>query len=212
MKQKEKNELWEMIEMFSILNSNTQNYYKPGQVLCISKEKEMQQDFDNLYKRVCEYFDAIEPEDMPHNFTPDVINVQNNIDSRSNIISRLKLNHYSLCSLLVDNLDELSEVIPHKQKLKQFAENYNKLLQNETSTGYKLANDKELHFSQWQNLIKLGNNIFIKAVKEGKAHEYLSFLIAFNNDACKYEITDIQFDIKNVDEQAKNELSLLNNK
>lgn len=203
MKQKEKLRIKNFIDHFNDLMQDIKIGYESGMDLSL---KDIIYDLNEIITDAYDYLDEVEPEDTPHNFTSDVVNVENEIDSKSNKKSRLLLAHYSLSSLLVDVLDDLGDTIPHKQKLKQIISTYNKMLEDETKTGYKLAKDKELHFSQWQNLIKLGNNIFLKAIIDGKAHDFLSFLIAFNNDACKYEITDEKFEPENVNEQAKNEL------
>lgn len=203
MKQQEKEEIAKIIDSFNVLHQNIKTRHANYSDL---PTKTIIFEMNEIITDAHEYLDNIEPEDVPHNFTPDVVEKEAHIDNKSNRLSRLKLAHYSLSSLLVDVLDGLADVIPHKQKLKQVISTYTKMLEDETKVGYSLAKDKELHFSQWQNLIKLGNDIFIKSIIDGKAHDFLSFLIAFDNDACKYEITDAQFDKEDVDAQAGLEL------
>ena len=146
--------------------------------------------------------------DKPHNFTSDNEMIEAEIELKTTRKSRLLLAFNSQTSLMLDLVDELFGVSPelHVRKLKQVGNNYKELLENSVTSSYAMVGDNQVHFSQYQNLMKLANSIFIKSIVDDKAHDFLGFLIAFANNECKYEITDKQFDNIDVDNQAAFEL------
>lgn len=201
------NEKQELANLLAVMADSHRETLNKGS-MSNEKYEDAQIKFREAYFETAAFVENIKCSDdnTPHNFTPDVENIEEHIDSRSNKKSRLMLVYYSLASLMLESVDGLGDAIPHRQKLKQVCGNYTKLLEDEVRTAYALAGDNQLHFSQWQNLIKLSTTIFIKAIIDDKAHDYLGFLVAFANGECKYEITDKEFSKKDVDNQAAWEL------
>jgi hypothetical protein len=125
----------------------------------------------------------------PHNFTPENDSISAIIEEKIGRVARLLMNNKALASLQLDNLDALRAEAPkmEKQKLKQVANQYEKLLEKETKEAYLIMQDDDIYFSQFANLLQYCCSIIIKATVENRLTELLTVFTAWESGNIREE-------------------------